>query len=78
MRPGLIGDITVRNFRLGDAAISFAVRPHANGTISLSVLESKGNMEISVAIDAPHAQGRPGCRVNRRGIILPDRIIITD
>ncbi len=57
--PASIGDIAVRNFRLGDAAISFAVRPHANGTISLSVLESKGNMEISVAIDAPHAQGRP-------------------
>ncbi len=56
--PTSIGDIVVRNFRLGDAAVSFAVRPHTNGTISLSVLESTGNIEISVAIDSPLA-GRP-------------------
>ena len=56
--PTSIGDIVVRNFRLGDAAVSFAVRPNTNGTISLSVLDSTGNIEISVAIDAPWA-GRP-------------------
>jgi glycogen debranching enzyme len=50
--PSSIGDITVRNFRLGDAAVSFSVRPHTNGTISLSVLDSTGNIEISVAIDS--------------------------
>ena len=52
-----VGEIAVRNFRLGDASISFCVRPHANGTISLSVLESTGNIEISVVLDAPRARG---------------------
>ena len=50
--PLSVGDITVRNMRLGDAAISFMVRPHPNGTISLGVLESTGNIKISVVLDA--------------------------
>ncbi len=51
--PMSVGKLTVRNLRLGDAAISFAVRPHANGTISLGVLESTGNIKISVVLDGP-------------------------
>jgi glycogen debranching enzyme len=50
--PMSAGQITVRNMRLGDAAISFTVRPHDNGTISLGVLESSGNIKISVVLDA--------------------------
>jgi glycogen debranching enzyme len=55
--PMSVGEIAVRNFRLGDAAISFCVRPQPNGTISLSVLESTGNIEISVVLDSPQAAG---------------------
>jgi glycogen debranching enzyme len=50
--PLSVGQITVRNMRLGDAAISFTVTPHANGTISLGVIESTGNIKISVVLDA--------------------------
>ncbi len=50
--PHSVGSITVRNMRLGDAAISFTVQPHPNGTISLGVLESTGNIKISVVFDA--------------------------
>ena len=50
--PASVGDITVRNLRLGDAAISFKVYPGPNGTVSLGVLESKGNIKISVVFDA--------------------------
>ncbi len=50
--PTSVGKITVRNMKLGDAAISFTVRPHSNGTISLGVLESTGNIKISVVLDA--------------------------
>ncbi len=51
--PMSVGALTVRNLTLGDAAISFTVRPHANGTISLGVLESSGNIKISVVFDTP-------------------------
>ena len=50
--PMSVGQITVRNMRLGDAAISFTVWPHPNGTISLGVLESTGNIKISVVLDS--------------------------
>ncbi len=50
--PMSVGQITVHNMRLGDAAISFTVRPHSNGTISLGVLELTGNIKISVVLDA--------------------------
>lgn len=49
--PMSAGDLTVNDFRLGDATISFAVRPHKNGTISVRVLKSTGNIEISVVLD---------------------------
>ena len=48
--PMSVGDITVRNMRLGDAAISFTVRPDPNGTVSLGVLESSGKIKISVVL----------------------------
>ncbi len=51
--PMSIGEITVRNVRLGNSAISFRVQPHTKGTISLRVLESTGNIRISVELDAP-------------------------
>ncbi len=50
--PMSVGTITVRNMRLGNAAISFTVTPHSNGTISLGVLELTGNIKISVVLDA--------------------------
>ncbi len=51
--PASVGKITVRNMKLGDAAISFTVRPHlAGGAISLGVIESTGNIKISVVFDA--------------------------
>ena len=49
--PMSVGHITVRNMRLGDAAISFTVRPDPNGTVSLGVLESSGKIKISVVLD---------------------------
>ena len=49
--PMSVGHITVRNMRLGDAAISFTVTPHQNGTISLGVIESRGKIKISVVLD---------------------------
>ncbi len=49
--PASVGHITVRNMRLGDASISFTVRPDPNGTISLGVLGSSGNIKISVVFD---------------------------
>ena len=55
--PTWIGDIKIRNFRLGDAVISFTVRPYSNGTVSLRVLKSVGNIEISVVLDAPAPTG---------------------
>ncbi len=53
--PMSAGTITIRDFRLGDAAISFSVCPHANGTVSLDVLDIRGKIEIRVALDAPLA-----------------------
>lgn len=50
--PPSVGRITVRNMRLGNAAISFTVQPHPSGTISLGVIESTGNIKISVVFDA--------------------------
>jgi glycogen debranching enzyme len=50
--PMSAGEIAVRNIRLGDASISFTVKPNPNGTISLGVLESTGNIKISVVLDA--------------------------
>ncbi len=38
--------------QLGDAAISFTVQLHPSGTISLGVIESTGNIKISVVFDA--------------------------
>ena len=46
--PLSAGEITIRNLALGDASISFTVRPHPDGTVSLGVLESTGNIKISV------------------------------
>jgi glycogen debranching enzyme len=51
--PTWIGDVTVRNLQLGDATISFVVRPHENGTVSLRVLEGTRNVEIAVIVEAP-------------------------
>ena len=50
--PVSAGEITVRNLALGDATISFTVRPDPKGTVSLGVLESTGNIKISVLLGA--------------------------
>ncbi len=49
--PLSAGEITVRNLALGEASVSFAVRPDPDGTISLGVLESTGNINISMVFD---------------------------
>jgi glycogen debranching enzyme len=46
--PLSAGEITIRNLALGDAGVSFTLRPHPDGTVSLGVLESTGNIKISV------------------------------
>ncbi len=51
--PMSAGEITVRNLTLGGSSISFTVRPYPNGTVSLGVLESTGNIKISVVMGAP-------------------------
>jgi glycogen debranching enzyme len=53
--PVAVGEITIRNLTLGGSSISFAVRPHADGTVSLRVLGSSGNIKISAVFDAPAA-----------------------
>jgi glycogen debranching enzyme len=52
--PVQAGEIMVRNLTLGGASISFAVRPQPDGTISLRVLESAGDIKISVVL---HSHG---------------------
>jgi glycogen debranching enzyme len=52
--PMSAGEITVRNLVLGRTSISFAVKPRPDGTISLRVLESTGDIKISVVL---HPQG---------------------
>ncbi len=56
--PMSAGEITVHNLTLGNATISFAVRPQPNGTISLGVLRSSGNIKISVVLHAEPDGGR--------------------
>ncbi|MGA7328969.1 MAG: amylo-alpha-1,6-glucosidase [Rhodomicrobium sp.] len=51
--PLSVGEVTIRNLTLGDASISFTVRPESNGTISLGVLESSGNIKVSVVFGGP-------------------------
>ena len=51
--PMSAGEITVRNLMLGGASVSFTVKPYPNGTVSLGVLESTGNIKISVVMGAP-------------------------
>jgi glycogen debranching enzyme len=48
--PMFAGEITLRNLVLGGGSISFAVKPQPDGTISLRVLESAGDIKISVVI----------------------------
>src|SRR5262249_20954188 len=48
--PMSAGEITVRNLTLGGASISFAVKPQLDGTIALRVLESTGDIKISVVL----------------------------
>lgn len=50
--PVSAGEITIRNLPLGDASISFTVRPYPNGAVSLGVLEATGNIKISVVLEA--------------------------
>ncbi len=50
--PMSAGEITVRNLMLGGASISFTVKPYPNGTVSLGVIESSGDIKISVVMGA--------------------------
>ncbi|MFT4078335.1 glycogen debranching N-terminal domain-containing protein [Rhodomicrobium sp.] len=49
--PISLGEITIRNMRLGDASISFTVRPEPSGTVSVGVLERSGKINIAVLLD---------------------------
>jgi len=50
--PMSVGEITIRNMRLGDASISFTVRPEPSGNVSVGVLERTGKINIAVLLDA--------------------------
>ncbi|MBT3069315.1 amylo-alpha-1,6-glucosidase [Rhodomicrobium sp. Az07] len=49
--PMSIGEIAIRNMRLGDASISFTVRPERSGNVSVGVLERTGKINIAVLLD---------------------------
>ncbi len=49
--PMPAGEIILRNLALGNSTVSFAVRPHPNGTISLGELETTGKIKISVVFE---------------------------
>ncbi len=45
--PSFLDDVTLRNLRLGDAAVDLKVRRHA-GDVSLEVLRSQGRIQVSL------------------------------
>jgi glycogen debranching enzyme len=45
--PDFINEVTIRNLRLGNARIDFAVRQHASD-LSVHVLRNDGNMRVSI------------------------------
>jgi len=53
--PASIGDIVIRNLRLGDGSADFAVRQERNG-ISLQILRVTGNLQVSMVFDASAGQ----------------------
>jgi hypothetical protein len=57
-----MGAITIRALRLGDASISFSVHPHADGSVSVQVLETKGDIKISVVFGGAACSSRSSCR----------------
>jgi glycogen debranching enzyme len=50
--PASVGDITIRNLRLGDATADFAVRQDG-GAISLQVLRATPGLQVSLIFDRP-------------------------
>ncbi|HYN27444.1 MAG TPA: amylo-alpha-1,6-glucosidase, partial [Burkholderiales bacterium] len=50
--PAFVGDITIRNLRLGDASADFAVRQDG-GAISLQVLRATPGLQVSLVFDPP-------------------------
>jgi len=49
--PALVGDVVVRNLRLGDAAADFALRQDQGG-VSLQVLRADDGLQVSLDLDA--------------------------
>jgi glycogen debranching enzyme len=50
--PAFVGDIVIRNLRLGDATADFAVRQDG-GAISLQVLRATPGLQVSLVFDPP-------------------------
>ena len=50
--PASVGDITVRNLRLGNASADFAVR-QSSGGLSLQVLRATAGLEVALASEPP-------------------------
>lgn len=48
--PEFVGDITVRNLRLGEASVDFVVRQHGEA-ISLQILHVQGDLQVSLLFD---------------------------
>jgi glycogen debranching enzyme len=49
--PSFVGDIVIRNLRIGDATTDFAVRQDG-GAISLQVLRASAGLQVSLVLDA--------------------------
>jgi hypothetical protein len=57
--PAFVGDIMVRNLRLGEATADFAVRQDG-GAISLQVLRATAGLQVSLVFDpSPRVSIRP-------------------
>jgi hypothetical protein len=50
--PALAQEITIRNLRLGDAAVDFAVQQSGEG-VSIRMLRTSGNIRVTLVLDEP-------------------------
>jgi len=49
--PPMVGSITLRNVRLGNASADFIVRPSIGDGVALEVLRARGGLRISLVVD---------------------------
>ena len=50
--PSSVGEITVRNLRLGRSSADFTVRQHSRDAVSLQVLRTTGQLEVSLVFNS--------------------------